>query len=162
MTKPPSPRPLSVKVIAILLLASGVGGLIAKTVQILAILVQEKPYTEIESVFGILISGWPAAFVSLLVFLVTLVLGIGLWHRKELVRRVAIGWYAYCIFNSFLELFSPAIRAFYLQNLDISVATFRIVVSLAILTILRLIVIWFLIKRKSAFVKPMISSPASA
>ena len=138
MTKPPSPRPLGIKLIVFLYYFT--------TATCLASLGNDFLFNLFEG-------------------LMFLVLGFGLWHLGELSRRVTIGFELFNIAHTifaWLECLNPSQASieFFRQSLSIKSSAdlapmLKIyLVLLTSLIFMKCLIIWFLIKRKSAFVKP--------
>ena len=141
MTKPPSPRPLSIKILAVLYL---VGVPVSILMGSLA-----KPGI----IFGITVHGWIGTLSNLCLVGLSLYLGFGLWRLQEMARKIAIWWQVYALANLWLYLF------LFLAQLDTSAVnenTRRGMTSaLTGSTISAVTITWFLIKRKSAFTKSL-------
>ena len=149
MTKPPSPRPLSIKVIAIIY------GLTA--------LFQLSDVGSDVAVVGIFLSGGSAVLMNILYSVLQLWLRFGVWKLWDIARRIAIGWQLYGLVFQVWWLSSEHMQKLVADMRDIwrpagiepSVvqAIYTATFSVGIVIVFGLIVIWFLIKRKSAFVK---------
>ncbi len=89
MTKPPSPRPLSITVIAnfhVLMGAIGIGGL--------PYILARRGFLAVHNVQRFESqSGWPELLFLVFLTAMSLYFGIGLRHLWETTRRVAIGVY---------------------------------------------------------------------
>jgi len=149
MSKSPSPRPLSIKVIAIFY------GL-----NIPAMII--TVFSEQSTILGQFIYGPVTYLVNLVVLLIIASIAIGLWRLNELTRRVTIAWLLYGVLNSFLLSINPVYHeifteAFAQANLDPSLIDSMTTTSAVIINVVSLIfssvIIGFLIKRKSAFIK---------
>ena len=158
MTKPPSPRPLSIKVIAIwYMLVSLPAFFFLQTSN---------------SFFGLLLTGTSVIPYNLCMALLYLVAGIGLWKLWEPARRTAIYLQCYYALNIWLAYANPSYRDFMAQNIIarspnipqssiVSFLPFFIAFAGLLKTARTGIVLWFLIKRKSAFVKATTPTQAS-
>ena len=151
MTKSPSPRPLSVKVMAIMNVLSGLFSVLSLP----AVLTLGAGTT----IFGGFIYGWPAFFYNLVfVVLVPITLVIGLWRLKELARRVSLIYVVYGVVNTLLFSLNPARRSEFIEqmahaNLPPTVITVSILGGCLLSVLISGLFLWFLIKRKSAFGK---------
>lgn len=147
MTKPSSLRPLSVKVIVWWYL--------------LSVLLKIPNLQGEIAVFNVHLSGSATIFFGVFLMVLFAWLAFGLWHLQELARRVAIGFESYELLNLALSFTHPVTRALAIDFIrqqqspeaigEICALFGRIVIAIA--------VIWFLIKRKTAFVKPTTTSP---
>jgi len=143
MTKPPSPRPLSIKVIAIIFGVTAAVQLIDVRSDI--------------AVIGVVLSGTVAMVVNALQSLLQLWLMVGLWKLREIARRVGIWysvygvavtmWWLESILDDMSEIWRPT-------GIDPSFVRVGLTASIFCMLMLSLLIPWFLIKRKSAFVKP--------
>jgi len=148
MTKPPSPRPLSIKVIATIHIAYAVFG-----IPFLA-----DPYTFHNRYFESA-SGWFSYADTLGWACISAIIAIGLWRLNERARQLAIALSSYCILDSLLFLAFPPFRSARLLRLmnngsSESRAWLVFTITAIILISVYSITIYFLIKHKSAFVKP--------
>ena len=113
-------------------------------------------------VFGIVVSGVAAASCDLLIATVELWLGVGLWRLYELARRVAIGLACYTMVLVLLDFLNhDSQRSADLAKLSPGAAhmiSLGAMIFRVTIMIFMSIEIWFLIKRKSAFVKPVQSA----
>ena len=143
MTKPPSPRPLSIKVIASIYLLGVLAGLTSRRKKHL--------------VFGILVEGHDLMIYHLIVSLLLLFLGTGLWQLRERARREAMIFQGLALIDTSLNYFSNVGRILQWATQNSADPSFALVrLSLGGLRNLALhgLMLWFLMKRKSAFVKP--------
>ena len=128
MSKAPSPRPLSVKVI--------IGWYVFMFILDLSTMVEGLAPLSALGVRG---------FASTLFGVFTLVLGcyliVGVWRLWELARKVAIGY------ACFLLLAKGAIIA-------VAGGHVAYIGAVAVGCAAQIFILWFLVKRKSAFVKP--------
>lgn len=129
MTKTPSPRPLSIKVIAALFAAAAISFLFSLQAPALF--------------FGTFILGPTALVNNIVMVLLEAYLAINLWKLHERARRIAIGVDCYWALNTVLAVIK------YWTVADSAFMGYCIV-QLAIIAP----ALWFLIKRKSAFVRP--------
>ncbi|GEM_PF-2629736 len=150
MPKPPSPRSLSVKVIALLFILGGISTAFS--------LFSTAADFSVLGVFGI--SGWVAQLHHVLRPILILAIGVGLWCLRELARRVAIGFMVLLTLRPILLIITAPgnvrVDTNALNLLGDAAETFvRLTYMLtgAIHVILIGVVIIFLIKRKSAFAK---------
>jgi hypothetical protein len=154
MPKPPSLRPLSIKVIATSYGVSAISALYFLLTGIYA----SQPFT---------------SFHALLVAMLMLGLAFGLWQLSQLARRIAIGWQCYVLVTFLVSIINPTVWRTFTEPrtsevaLGIDPATSR-ALSLAALAgrfittvVWGAVVIFFLTKRKSAFVKPTTSTQTS-
>jgi hypothetical protein len=160
MTKSPLPRPLSVKVIATTYLFSALGLLIVPL-----IVEQLFDMSHDVLVLGFRISGSMATAYSLVIPALYLFLSIGLWCLLKIARRIAIGFELYGLLNQWMISLSPSSRSYFMDQLSQQLAPGSSVglgaleipvflISNLPSTVLAGIIIWCLIKRKAAFVKP--------
>ena len=146
MVKLPSPRPLSIKIIAITYIVGSLASIFSP----------QSPVV----FFGIYTSGWLALCQNLLYGLVGFYVGFGLWRLREIARRVSIGWTLWGLPNMVLALVIPSTRVKLAEEMgsqgvfDPSATILIAIVSYIGMSILLGIQLWFLIKRKQAFVKP--------
>jgi len=162
-TTPRSPRPLSIKVIAIMYVGSGVWTAISVVVGALlggggAALIG-----------GLFVFGGPAAVYNFAVLVcVPLLLGIGLWRLRETARRLAAWYQGYLIVNSLLAMANPTTRTQYVQQTirnagEVDPALIEPMLhtgwfmSLSISIVVSGLILWLLIKRKTAFAAPATS-----
>ena len=143
MTKPPSPRPLSIKVIAILFVLSGT--------QYVYHLYQH--YTlkleHLALVLGVTVSGQVALYLDFLLMFLSFYIGFGLWRLSEFARKVAVGVTVYVILTIMIWLVQHTAG-----KSAVPVEVYGGVIWLVSSVCYSMVVIWFLIKQKSAFVKP--------
>jgi len=152
MTKPPSPRPLSVKVIVI---HFGIS-----IPALLPALASGQSF-----VLGQVIVGPVAYLLNLAILIIVASITVWLWRLNELARRVAIGWLLFGALNSLLISVSPTFRQMFVEslaqggagNLDPSVIDSMITTMIVGINVFSIatcaVVILFLIKRKAAFGK---------
>ena len=147
MTNHPSPRPLSIKVIAILFVLSSLTfmtGIPATSTLIL----------------GFYVSGWIAFVYHLCLIILGLVIGLGVWRLHETARRLAIADSTYFVIQNILTIIIPTTRMMYVYHLMTEnglgalKASLRFGANQLVRCMLYALVIWFLIKRKSSFVNP--------
>ena len=161
MTKPPSPQPLSIKVIAITYVVSGFWHILS-----LISIVMGGGTT----VAGFLVYGWLAFFYNLIVaVMVPLSLGFGLWRLEERIRRIAAWWQGFTILYSLCARLNSEARIKFIEEIAHArgvepaaiapILTAMWFLGLSIGVGLSGLVLWFLIKRKSAFVKPRMAPP---
>ncbi len=155
MTKPkPSPRPLSIKVITIDYLYRFVFQIFTLPIS--------------KAVFGFVLSGTPTLCANIFLSLLYLYFSLALWRLNDRTRRFAIGYECYNILNGWAALANPSQRfaiekVWNQQGLTLSsttASTFVFVFLAVTIPIIPCVIIWFLIKRKAAFVKP--TTPAQA
>ena len=144
-----SRRPASITVIALLLLVGAVGTLLLPVFHV--------PIP----VFGVMLSGWAAALITVLQGLLALVLGIGLLRLNESARKVAIGYLVYGILNILLFALLPGLDARVSASLEILPSEMRasgagiqpgqMVFWMMQSVLLMAIQLWLLIRGKPAF-----------
>ena len=148
MTKPPSPRPLSIKVISTFLIGWGIYSFI-----------RYPYYAEVVHISDTQ-REWVTLFQVGSLSLLLISLGLGLWHLREFARRAAIGFACMVALYRFAETFSPETRTMLAEMArrmevnDASIITIVLVFYPLFTLLIWGPIIWFLIKRKSAFVKP--------
>lgn len=151
MAKRPSPRPLSIKVLAVYYLYASV----AFTVTMLT-----APASAV--LCGRYVSGALAVLHNSVVPIVWLLLGLGLWRLVEVARRVAMGWEAYLLLNALVTFLIPASRTIAIEKvieqtsqaeLDRSTATVTMLGVMAVTALLTAVRLWFLVKRRAAFMR---------
>ncbi len=155
MTKPPSPRPLSIKIIALIYVFGALG---------------EFGALKSDSILlGFLVSGTIALVWHLVLGVLLVILAIGLWRLLEPVRRAAIGYELYNllsfasmgIFNRESTIETQIQELF--SQLGATTAGEKTLVMVAfgiggtLMFLITVGILWFLVKRKSAFVKPATS-----
>ena len=148
MTKPPLPRPLSIKVIAILFIS----GAVLNSLEIVT------RSTRGDLILGFFISGRVAVLYFTAITVLVLLTGIGLWRLNELARRVAIGWESYTLVNFLLtsiilDMRTKVVPAPLPEADSARVMFFVLIVLLPLFIIRYSLILYFLIKRKSAFSK---------
>ena len=151
MTKPPSPRPLSVKVIAITSILLAILEVLGNTGLLTWWFDVCSHYV---SFLGTEMVGWLRLAFHVVDVLLNLYIGLGLWRFSELARKVAIG-YLSVLLLSVLFFFGIAfwiIEPWLNMPFWIRLLTIRRVSWFLCLVIG--LALWFLIKHKSAFVKP--------
>jgi len=144
MTKPPSPRPLSIKVISgyflllcILEIPLDIGDL----------------YTASPLVFDI--HGLAALTINAFEVIILLYLGFSIWYLSNAARLIAICYSVYMALDSLIFFSKTYIRIPFMDPSPSStLAGFVVLLITAFYLIMSVACIWFLIKRKSAFVKP--------
>ena len=114
-------------------------------------------------VLGFLITGPVAAFTNICFFLLWFYLSFGLGRLWEMARRMAIGYECYSLLDLFFYRFSPSFQFLITERasrsrLDYSTVMLIGHIGLFIYGVLTCLIIWFLVKRKSAFVKPVQSA----
>ena len=152
MTKPPSPRPLSIKVIAIFFLTTIPAGLF--------------PIWLNEGAFlGFPVHGPLLVLITLSTMGLQLFVGIGVWRLKDIARKVAIWLQIFIVTNLWLYTFSPSFQEAAQSTADkyaalLGIAAVQVDTSIRVLltsaiqgSILPILILYFLIKRKSAFAK---------
>lgn len=145
-----SPRLLSIKLIVLLnvLIVVGYGlNLFGMVVGII---------DPVDVVLGFFLSGKLAILTGFFYMLLRLYLGYGLWRLKEVTRRTALGLEVYELFVLLLHTFIPSLRAKNVElvaqaGLELSQAGPFVVMTFLATIVLNIIVIWFLVTRKSAF-----------
>jgi len=142
--KPPSPRPLGVRLIAgwYLWLAIWYGIRLADPIGIKAM--------------GFRITDVTAFFYQLILLLICAGLSLGIWHLREPVRRIAIGFEAYYIFDAAMILLNPFTIGPFLDAWKS--AGFSQVEGFIYLTCQSILLssyaairLWFLVKQRRAF-----------
>ena len=151
MTKPPSPRPLSIKVIT--------------SWYLLLILTKIAIWQDWQgdiAIFNFYFSGYLAILVNVSLIVLWAWIVIGLWGLWDIARRVAIGFGVYELINIIAAFVHPVTRLLAIahirgQNLaapnEVSPEMVGNILALLVRIISAGVMIWFLIKRKSAFVK---------
>ena len=158
MTKPPSPRPLSVKIISItdvvlspLYIVVGLFG-----IKSLRYLLADLGVRETDSlVFGLsmlLVYAYNLFFLGV----VGPSLGIGLWRMSERVRWAAIVYHAYWILSYLLAYYFSRVPVYVLPawGRNAHQQQLRSLTIVAIPVLVHLAALWFLIVRRAAFGKP--------
>ena len=144
MTKSPSPRPLSIKVIAIWHILSC----------ILAVFYLEQDFQILE----VIISGGLAFALNVIMLMLSLYVGVGLWRLKEIARRIAIVMTSCGLLIMVLGVIIPTSRATLLAaappEFGPSGAVVGLILGLVVASVPSGLELWFLIKRKAAFGKP--------
>jgi len=151
MTKAPSPRPLSIKIIAAWLV---VPSLCRSILQFFG------PVSAHEWWF-LSIRGLPAFAMSLLWNAVAIVLGTGLWHLRDSARKVTIGFIVFNLVSITVFRFSQTYQEAFMKHAgsnDPWLVPVGMVLAAAIQFPMVGLVVWFLIKRKAAFVKSSLSA----
>lgn len=150
MTKPPSPRPLSVKVLSIGYFVGAVAG-VGRVISVIQ-------YGDI-FIFGFLLPPNLLRLHDLPLILLGFYLGIGLWRLKEMARRIAIGYTCFGLLDRIVAVANLSYEHMVMkeslpQGLYSFVVTGMFFGSYAAEVAILGIILYFLIKRKSAFVKP--------
>lgn len=148
---PPPARPLSVSMIAWLLLCGGVFCFVYTWLPFPAIL------------FGITITGWSAKAAYLVLSLLQLWLGVGLLRLRPLSRVVTIGFFVFGALNGLSFALLPGSAARMMQAMAALPASMRQappadfplpLVPIAVTTVITCsIPIWFLVRSRTAFLK---------
>jgi hypothetical protein len=107
--------------------------------------------------FGFSLSGPLAVFYGLMEIVLRLYLGYGLWRLRETARRLAIGYGAYTLLSSLLAFFNPSKPSLFVATLHEPSTLILLLPFMLLSYVPPSVVIWFLIKRRSAFGKPGIS-----
>ena len=144
-------RPLSVKLISLNLILSGLFGVVITTLGGLRL--------AHNVVLGWEISGLLAAYYNLcMVGFFPLLIGADLWHLEERSRRRAIAYLAFFAVNPIIPMIFPTVRANTIQfmvglnaRLTPSAAFQSLVVNWLTNLSTGILSIWFLIKRRGAF-----------
>ena len=103
----------------------------------------------------------PYVCINLVMGIASLYLVVGLWRLWETARRFAIAYQCLYPLNMWTALILPSIRGWKLSPIP-EVADPAVGIGLAIgQTVVAGLAIWFLIKRKSAFVKPPTATQTS-
>lgn len=145
MSKPPSPRPLSIKLLCTYFVLHSIA----------LVWLLEKPYF----LLGIEVPlGW-AHVVRIMYALLWSLATIGIWRSKELGRQLGIALCAFYIVSTFVgSMITFDQSQSQLQDVGAPIVK-TLIVGMFFLTIVNMpniLAIWFLIKRKSAFKpKPM-------
>lgn len=157
MTKPPSPRPLSIKIIIVyftVITATGTLGLLLWIIApdgIRSITPANVPH------LGFALSIDTARLFSCIFIPLHGYAVFGLWKLRAQARQLAIGLTIYALMNAILCTLSPITRELTTATYQ-SAGTPPLVVWFLNARLLSIsssiVIIWFLIKRKSAFVKP--------
>lgn len=150
----PPRRPVSVSVIAGLLLFGA----------LMCLVFGFLPFPA--ALFGMIVTGWPARIVYLAISVIQLGLGVGLLRLQPLSRTLAIAFFAYGVVNvalvALLPGYSERIAAASTSILPAEVrqaSSYYTTVSgmwagLLFGLIFNGLAIWFLLRRREAFVKP--------
>lgn len=148
---PPPALPLSVSMIAWLLLFGGVVCLVYTCLPLPVMM------------FGITIKGWPAIIIYFLLGLLNLWLGIGLLRLRPLSRVLTIGFFLLGALNSLAFALLPGSAARIAEAMAVLPASMRQpppadfplpLVPIAVTTAVFLgVPIWFLVRSRDAFVK---------
>ncbi len=125
-------------------------------------------------IFGVTVHGWVGMLSGVCVAGLVLYLGFGLWCLQEMARKIAIWLNVYTLGNLWLYIFTPGAQEVAKATAErtaawmgtsaagqLSTSPIGMLPTAIGGTISAVLYIWFLIKRKSAFVKPKISSSAS-
>ena len=107
------------------------------------------------SILGISLFGWPAALAKLLLTFLSFDLFWGLWSLREKTRRMTI-WYAWlAILSILLTAISPTTKAQMGHAVNMPPNGVLPLMAAGVLSaIVQGVFVWFLIKLKSAFIKP--------
>jgi hypothetical protein len=145
-----SARPMSITIIAILMIVAGAWFLVAAFMP--------GP----GFVFGIVLSNRAASIVYALIAVVSIYTGKGLLDLREPTRLIAIGWHAFWFLHAAVITLVPALRQRMLK-LPHAVAqdprtpmpdpSMLINLSLLLATITAAFSIWFLVRHRDAFVR---------
>ena len=144
-------RPVSITIIAILLLVGAIGTLL--------IPVFRWPV----SFLGFIFTGWVAMVIYLAQAILAFYLGFGLLRLNELARKLAIGYLVYSILNMILFVVLPGIETRLATSLTLvpselmkqsatPIGTGQMSFWLLQSAVISGIQLWFLISRKQAFV----------
>ena len=143
MTNSSSLRSLSITLIALLCLLEGVMVLLAAQEELL--------------VFGFTTTG-PAVLVArAMLVLLWGYTAHGLWRLREPARRFAVGFFTYDVLNMFITIGMPARWEAFRQSwqippvFDAATVESLMRVGFLLMGLLDLIIVWFLLRRKSAF-----------
>ena len=151
MTKPPSPRPLSIKIIAAWLVVSSLCRLLLQLF---------GPVSASEWWF-LSIRGLPAFVMSVFWNALAVSLGIGLWRLWNWARKATIGFIAFNLVTATAFRFSQTYQEALMKHAgsnDPWLVPVGMVLAAAIQFPMVGLVVWFLIKRKAAFVKSSLSA----
>ena len=106
-----------------------------------------------------------ASLRVLVVALLMLSLAFGLWRLSGFALRIAIGWQCYVVVAFLVSLMSPTVWRMIALTEPRASSQALYLVALAASVVAKVVwgavIIWFLIKRKSAFVKPATPPQAS-
>ncbi len=131
--------PLSIKVIASLFLIS-------------SLIVPWVSYVLKGTIaLGVYISGWLAVLYTLLSTVLLLYAGVGLWRLQEKSRLIAIGWLCWGGLNCLLLLLISPLSVM-LQSGAVP-RSWQVGVNLLGSLLSFAVQLWFLIRRKQAFIK---------
>ena len=152
MKKSLSPRPLSIKVLAIEHFIS-----VPATILLLVL------FKDAGVIFGVTIHGWVTVLFTLCYAGLALYLGFGLWKLQERARKIAIWYWVYALVNIWLYTFNPATQIEVTKVVrgvlgtpstgQLDTSPLRTLPNAIGVTITSILSIWFLIKRKSAFIQ---------
>lgn len=150
MTKPPSPRPLSIKLIAVRYFFMTLRGV-----------AYIRPHAAILifSVHGSPAYLWRLVEVSLLCYL-----SIGIWRLRPMARRMGMLVEAYYVLqlllmNSVMSVKSRLVENLMQDAMSPQTASTALLSQSAAYAVASGLVIWFLIKRKAAFGKRAATTP---
>ena len=148
MTTPPSPRPLSIKVLIC-------WGILEASVR--GFLITRGHYDYFLQV--VRVTGWAASAFHLLFVSVTLYLAIGLWRLREVARKVAIGYACYTLLDALLAvlIFSGELYGRSVAAPDTAHDMHIPLLIQATRAITFGWIVWSLFKHKAAFGKPTAS-----
>ncbi len=130
-TKPPSPRPLSIKLLSVLYITGAPVGLLT------GILTNQGIF------FGVLTSGWPGVLINFCIAGLSLYLGLGLWRLRETARKITIWFQIYNLVNIWIYLLFVLAK---LKTAPPSAGP-----TLASPTLMTVFIIWLLRKHKPVF-----------
>ena len=140
MTKPTSPRPLSIKVIIILYVLGGLWQAVVTLGEI----------PQLVAAFSIIALSW--LIYGVLITCLALYLAFGLWTLRNLARKIAIGFELFTMLTSVFLLVGSLWFAGLLEASVIG-RTVWLLGLVALLLMKNVLTIFFLVTRKWAFVK---------
>lgn len=151
MTEPSSPRPLSIKVIAAWMVVSS----------LYRFLLQFFGPVSVSEWWFLSIRGLPAFVMSLLWNALAVSLGIGLWRLWNSARKITIGFIVFNLVSATAFRFSQTYQEALMKHAG-SYNPLLIPAALLLAAAIQFpvvgLAVWFLIKRKAAFVKPSLSA----
>ena len=147
MPNPPSPRPLSIKVITTVWLLEGITGLLVLGY---AFLIAGIP-VGINYVFGVKVAGDFVFVYNIVLSLLVLYLAFGLWRLQNTTRLLGVVWQSYMALNSLLSLRAKVLEE--AERATMAASLTPVVLGTIVAFVLHCLVIWFLITRKAAFGK---------
>ena len=157
MPKPPSPRPLSIKVIGISSVSLAILEVVGKTGLLTWWFDSCSHYV---SFIGTEALGWLHLIFQVIDGILSLYIGVGLWGLSELARKVAIGYLSVLLLSVFfffgitVWIIEPWSRIpFWMRLLTIQPVSWFLCLAIGV-------ALWFLIKRKMPLLKLLTGAPS--